>query len=80
MLMLINTYTDFLNSIGSEFEEIIDRLALNDEYREHFRNCVYDKETLDTWDEGNRMDRAEKEFLANSAIDPSTLPDNFYNE
>ena len=80
MLMLINTYTDFLMCVGSEFEDIIDSLALNDEYRACFRSSNYDKETLADWDEANRMDRAEKEFAKNSALDPSILPDNFYNE
>lgn len=80
MLMLINTYTDFLNCIGSEFEDIIDSLALNDDYRDRFRKANYDKDTLESWDQLNRMDRDEIEFAKNSALDPSILPDNFYNE
>ena len=78
--MLIDTYTDFLNCVGSEFEDIIDSLALNDDYRDRFRKSIYDAETLETWDELNLMDREEIEFAKNSELDPSILPDNFYNE
>ncbi len=77
MITLINTYTDLLNSIASECDDIIESLALNDAYRENFKLGMYDKDTLAEWEEFNKQEAWERKH---AQLDESILPDNFWNE
>ena len=77
MIMLINTYTNFLMRIGSECNDIIEQLALSDNYREEFRKAIYDQDELDSWAQLDKIERLERKH---AQLDESILPDNFWNE
>ena len=86
MIMLIDTYSNFLYSIAGTADDILDDLALNNEAREEFQTR-YSQEYIDDYnrrlklkEEFDELEKAEERDAADGAFDSSILGDNFWNE
>lgn len=84
--MLIDTYSNFIYEIADTAESLVDDLALNNEALKEFQTS-YTSAEIDEYNEQlklekffERMEEADRQAGIDSALDPSILSDNFWNE
>ena len=78
--MLIDTYSTFLDHVGSTFEELLYELTLDDKARQEFIEETYTLEDVSHLKACIEFDKEWEEIENDMELDDSTLPDNFWNE
>lgn len=83
MIVLINGYSNFIYEIAEKAENLLDDLALNSQALKEFQS-TYSQEQIDEYNEQLKLDKwfeeLEEAERRQAQLDPSTLPDNFWNE
>ena len=80
ILMLIDTYSTFLDNVGSTFEELIYELTLDNEARQEFIKETYTLEDISHMKACIKFDKEWEKIEDEMELDSDTLPDNFWNE
>ena len=86
MIMLIDTYSDFIYEIADTAQSLIDDLALNKEALKGFQS-TYTQEQIDEYNEQLKLkeffeevEESDRQAAIDGGLDSSILGDNFWNE